>query len=83
MGNLLQFQRKLRTFFDHRRWISNGAIKELRGSIEQLADAQVDQKVLAGDAVCDVIRGVAVWSVSKLVLTGFQRVLPRMVGLDQ
>jgi hypothetical protein len=32
------------------RRVSKGAIKEFRGSVEQFADAQVDQHVLAGEA---------------------------------
>jgi hypothetical protein len=63
----LQFLRKLRTFFRYRRGVSKGAIDELRGGVEQFADAQVDQDVLACDAIRDVIGDVAVLSVSKFL----------------
>jgi hypothetical protein len=56
----------VRTFFRHRCRVSKGAIKQFRGRVEQLADTQVDQDVLAGDAICDQIRDVAALSVSKL-----------------
>ena len=62
----MQLLRKLRTLFRHRRGVSKGAIKKLCSSVEQLADAQVDQNVLARDAICDLVRDVAL-SVSKLL----------------
>jgi hypothetical protein len=68
VGGLLQFLRKLRTFFGHRCGISKGAIKEFRGGVEQLADAQIDQNVLACNAICNVIGNVATLSVLRLLV---------------
>jgi hypothetical protein len=59
--------RKLCTLFRHRCGVAKGAIEEFCGSVEQLADAQVGQHVLAGEAVYDVIGDVAL-SVSKLLV---------------
>src|SRR5260221_4275747 len=50
--------------------------------LEQLADAQVDQNVLARDAICDLIRDFVALSVSN-VLERFQHVLPRLVDRDR
>src|SRR5580692_8163777 len=46
--------------------------------LEQLADVQVGQNVLARDAICDLIRDFVALSVSN-VLERFQHVLPRLV----
>jgi hypothetical protein len=47
-----------------------------------IADAQVDQNVLARDAICDLIRDFVALSVSN-VLERFQHVLPRLVDRDR
>jgi hypothetical protein len=50
--------------------------------LEQLADVQVGQNVLARDAICDLIRDFVALSVSN-VLERFQHVLPRLVDRDR
>jgi hypothetical protein len=63
-------------------WLrEKGAIKEFRSSVEQLADAKVDQNVLARDAVCELIGDFVALSVAN-VLDWFQNVLPRIVSRE-
>jgi len=81
VDNFLQLLGQARAFLRDCRRLSDGLLEELRGRVEQLADAQVDQDIPARDAVCDVIRDVAAGSVSEFI-GRFQCILPEAAAFS-